>query len=56
MSAMLDERLRRRRADLAATHRHVPFHRLYVLVDAVMGQEPRPLARVACKHLGLLIK
>ena len=56
MSAMLDECLGRRSADFPAAHRDVPRHRFQVLVDAVMGEKPSPLARVECEHLGLTAK
>src|SRR5208282_3061266 len=39
-----------------AAHRDVPLHRFQVLVDAMMGEKPSPLARMACEHLGLTVK
>ena len=56
MTAMLDEGFGRGRGRLPAAHGRMAPHRIEVLVHAVMGPEPFPLAGVAGEHLRLAIE
>ena len=54
MTAVLDEGLGGRNADLLAAHAGVAAHGIQIFIDAMVVQEPLPLADVAGQHFGLL--